>query len=387
MRTFVTLVLVLGSLSCTANGTPASTGCAQADVSRCLATQEACVPGVAGAAASCERCEPGEHASATGLCEPISGTALTHEFPDQTVLQGAESLGNCRSWTLNNAEDLWVTAVELTQHEASHHSNWTYAPDTMFDGPDGIWPCADRGYDQLSAAVAGGVLYAQSTQAVHEVQAFPEGAAVRIPAHSRILSDIHLLNVTDADVTGHVSLTIYTLDRSQVTTPLTPFHITYQDLALPPHQRSRFEATCELASGFEHNVGSPIDIRLFYSLPHTHALGQRVFLQAVGGPRDGEMLLDVMGTPGEARGVAYADPVDLTGITSLHFGCEFENPRDEVVHWGFQDQEMCEMLGFIESPVAFESRINATDTMGMDGTMPTFSGPCSTLFVTLASSM
>lgn len=381
MRHRLGSLVALLSLSCT----PASQAlCAQSDVDRCLVTQQACTPG---ASATCEHCESGQHPSTQGLCEPIQGTPLTHDFPDQTVLSGAESLGNCRSWTLNNDEDLWITAVELTQHEASHHSNWTYVPDTLYPGDDGIWPCASRGYDQLTAAVSGGVLYAQSTQAVHEVQAFPNGAAVRIPAHSTILSDIHLLNTTPDDVTGHVSLTIYSLPAADVVTPLTPFHITYQALQIPPHARSRFETTCELATGFQENTGHPIDMRLFYSLPHTHALGTRVFLEAVGGPLDGQSLLDVMGTPGEARGVAYPTPVDLTGITGLHFGCEFENPRDEQVNWGFQDQEMCEMLGFMASPVAFEGRVGTTDTMGMDGTIPTFSGACNTIFVTLASGM
>ncbi len=383
MRTSFACLFALASLSCT--NTPSTAMCAAADVARCLATQQACSP--TGAAATCERCENGQHASGHGLCEPIAGTALSHDFPDETIAAGGESLHNCRSWTLNNTEDLWVTAVELTQHESSHHSNWTYVPDTLYTGPDGIWPCADRSYDQLTAAVAGGVLYAQSTQAVHEVQAFPDGAAVRIPAHSRVISDIHLLNTTTTDVTGHVSMSLYTLPRAQVITPLTPFHITYQALQLPAHQRSRFETTCELATGFEHNTGTPIGMRLFYSLPHTHALGTRVFLEAVGGPLDGQSLLDVMGTPGEARGLAYANPVDLAGITSLHFGCEFENPTADVVHWGFGNQEMCEMLGFIESPVAFEGRVETTSTLGMDGTMPTFSGNCSVLFVALSSSM
>jgi hypothetical protein len=382
MRTPIGLVLAaLFGLSCTGPAGGAAT-CAQTDVDRCLATQQACTPG---ATATCERCDAGQHASGQGLCEPIAGTALVHDFPDQTILAHSESLGSCRSWTLNNADDLWVTAVELDQHEASHHSNWTYVPDTMYDGPDGIWNCADRGYDQLSAAVAGGVLYAQSTQATHEVQAFPDGAAIRIPAHSRIVSDIHLLNTGDADVTGHVHLSLYSLPRSEVVTPLTPFHITYQALQIPPHATSRFETTCNLAEGFQRNTGMPIGMRLFYSLPHTHALGTRVFLEAVGGPLDGQSLLDVMGTPGEARGVAYAHPVDLAGITGLHFGCEFENPRAEQVNWGFGDQEMCEMLGFIESPVAFEGRVDTTSTMGMDGTTPTFSGTCNTIFVTLAS--
>jgi hypothetical protein len=384
MRHSIAALLVLASLSCT-GGSPAHVPCAAADVTHCLITQQAC--DASGAAATCQHCGNGEHPSAQGACEPIDGTPITHDFPDQTIAANSELLAHCRSWTLNNETDLWVTAVELTQHEASHHSNWTYVPDDLYPGPDGIWTCADRGYDQLTAALSGGVLYAQSTQAVHEVQAFPNGAAVRIPAHSRIVSDIHLLNVTSQDVTGHVELSIYTLPRAEVRTPLTPFHITIQDLQIPPHEQSRFETTCELATGFERAAGMPIGMHLYYSLPHTHALGTRVFLQAVGGPLDGQTLLDVRGTPGEARGLAYDTPIDLAGLSGMHFGCEFENPTTDVVHWGFNDQEMCEMLGFIESPVAFEGSVSATTNTGTDGTMPVYSGSCSTIFVQLASGM
>ena len=86
--------------------------------------------------------------------------------------------------------------MELEQSEASHHSNWTFVPDDQFTGPDGSWKCKDRGYSQLTAALQGGVLYAQSTQATREVQKFPDGVVVRIPPRSRIISDVHVLNTT-----------------------------------------------------------------------------------------------------------------------------------------------------------------------------------------------
>ncbi|MFO0684746.1 MAG: hypothetical protein U0234_22000 [Sandaracinus sp.] len=375
------LLLALGSFSCTTAVAPAM--CSPTEIQGCLATQRACDPSTG--TAVCAACDPGMHPTEEGLCEPLEGTAITHDFPDQTIAAHAELLRYCRSWTLHNDQDLWVNGVELTQHESSHHSNWTYVPEDMYPGADGIWPCADRGYDQLTAAVAGGVLYAQSTQATHEVQAFPHGAAVRIPAHSTIVSDIHLLNLTDTDVTGHVTMSLYTLPAEQVTIRLTPFHITYQDLALPPHQASRASTTCDIRTGFEQQTGGPLSMRLYYSLPHTHALGTRVFLEAVGGPNDGMSLLDVQGAPGEARGIAYTPPIDLSTVNGLRFGCEFFNPTTDVVHWGFGDQEMCEMLGFIESPLAFEGRVGTTSMTGTDGTMATQTGDCTMFFVTLAS--
>ena len=68
----------------------------------------------------------------------------------------------------------------------------------MFDGPDGTWRCDDarlrRGGRRASPAAS---LFAQSTQATHEVQQFPPGVAIVIPAHSRIVAGTHLLNTGD----------------------------------------------------------------------------------------------------------------------------------------------------------------------------------------------
>jgi hypothetical protein len=348
-------------------------------VDQCRVDQKACVL-VAGEP-SCVACGAGTYAGASGLCEAIGGTALAHEFDVFTTQPGEEVLGLCQSWTLGNETDLWVNAVELEQDQMSHHSNWTFVPDDAFDGPDGVWDCDERGYDQLSAAVLGGVIYAQSTQASREVQKFPDGAAVRIPARSRIIGDVHLLNVGQEPVTGSAKMTLYAIDEEAAKVKLAPFHLTYDGLDIPPLATSRFHGECELAEGFQSVTGNPLSMTLFYGLPHTHKLGSRFFLQAVGGPRDGEMLLDVVGFNGEARGKLYEPPIDLAGITGLRFGCEFENPRDESVGWGFGDQEMCEMLGFIESPLAFESRISEAVEDGVDGDIQVFTGPCESILL------
>ena len=196
------LALCLSACSPTA---PIATCDAEA-AAGCIADQRACV--MMGSLPTCQPCGAGTRVNVDGVCAPLAGEPLSHAFPDQSVGAGEEISVLCRSWTLNNESELWVTAVELEQDELSHHSNWTFVPDTSFAGEDGIWPCAERGYDQLTAALTGGVLYAQSTQASHEVQAFAEGAAIRLPPHVRIISDIHILNTTTAANTGNVDLTI-----------------------------------------------------------------------------------------------------------------------------------------------------------------------------------
>jgi hypothetical protein len=342
-------------------------------LAECLAKQQSCVDGSDGA--RCEPCAVGAYAAASGSCEAIGGTPVPHEFAEFTVDPGQEILGLCQSWTLNNATELWVNAVELAQDVASHHSNWTFVPADKFDGPDGVWSCSDRNYSQLTAALLGGVLYAQSTQAEKEVQKFPDGAAVRIPPYARIIGDVHLLNTTDKAITGHVRMNLYTLPVDQVTVKLVPFHLTYEGLDIPPHATSRFTGECAVESQFP----SGFAMQVYYALPHTHSLATRFFLSVLGGPRDGESLLDIEGFTPDAHGRAYDPPIDMKDAAGFRFGCEYTNPRAESVGWGFGDQEMCEVLGFADSTMAFESSVGEAQPDGTDGQVQLFTGACSTL--------
>lgn len=375
-------LLVLAIAGCGSGPVPEPGGnaaprCAAAAAQGCLVDQKSCVPAAEGP--RCEPCATGQYADHDALCAPIEGQPLSHDFSEFTVQPGEEVLGLCQSWTLGNAEEIWVHAVELEQDESSHHSNWTFVPSDKFDGPDGVWPCDDRNYSQLAGATAGGVLYAQSTQAAHEVQRFPDGAAIRIPPYSRIIGDIHLLNTTSDPVTGHARLSVYDLPASEVKIKLAPFHLTYDGLNIPPHATSRFVGECGIEDSFQSALGTGVEMKLYYSLPHTHALGRRFFFEVVGGPKDGQSLIDVEGFNSEARGKAYDPAVDISGATGLRFGCEFENPRDEYVKWGFGDQEMCEMLGFADMGIGFEGRIDTAEPAGTDGAIAQFTGPCSLL--------
>lgn len=379
LRTAGLLLFTLAAAGCGGDdagvGPPAGPCAAMLDA--CLAQQQACVE--ESGEARCEACPEGEYAALSGACEPIGGTPLSHDFAEFTTQPGEEVLGLCQSWTLNNAEELWINAVELEQDEGSHHSNWTFVPSDVFDGPDGVWPCSDRNYSQVSAALAGGVLYAQSTQASKEIQRFPNAAAVRIPPYSRIIGDVHILNVTQAPITGHVRLTIYSLAPEEVKVKLVPFHLTYEELTILPHATSRFTGDCALDDRFQAAAGTPFQMQVYYILPHYHALGTRFFLDLLSGPNAGKNLFNVNGFDSEPHGRAYDPPLDVAGSGGLRFGCEFDNPRSEMVHWGFGDQEMCEMLGFAASDVAFESRVSEAIPSGEDAGVQLFTGSCNTL--------
>jgi hypothetical protein len=343
----------------------------------CLTDQKACVLGTSGP--MCQPCPLGEYAADDGTCTTIPGSMLEHAFPPFTSQPGEEQTGTCRSWTLDNDSVLWVNAVELLQDEASHHSNWTFVPESEFAGPDGLWDCDERGYNQLSAALVGGVLYAQSTQAKKEVQKFPDGVVIRVPARSRIISSAHILNTGTDPVTGNVTLRVYSIPEEQVKVKLAPFHLSYDGLDIPPLSRSRFSGECDIEAQFQSTGGTPLDMQIYFILPHTHALGVRFFTEIVGGPNDGVSLIDLDGFNEEGRGRRYAPPIDAAGAKGFRFGCEFDNPRSEKVGWGFGDQEMCECLGFADSRLAFESRIDTAVPDGEENGVQKFTGECSTI--------
>jgi hypothetical protein len=178
-----------------------------------------------------------------------------------------------------------------------------------------------------------------------------------------------------------MTIALYTLPEAEVTTSLAPFHLTYDELAIVPQATSRFSGECDLRAAYG---GGPLELDVHYLLPHTHALGTRMFIERLGGPRDGDALIDVVGFNGEARGKYFDPPLALSDADGLRFGCEFDNPTNEEVNWGFGDQEMCEALGFAASPIAFESRISEVIDSGKDGEIFAFSGACSTLPISWA---
>ncbi len=325
----------------------------------------------AGDADTCATCGAAADASS-----PQPAELFSHEFPMQTVAAGMEITGMCRSWTLHNEHELWVNSVEFKQDESSHHADFVFVPDDKFSGEDGIWPCADRKYDFFSAIAAGGVLYAQSTQAGHEVQSFAPGVAFKLPKHARIISDIHLLNVTDAAITGHVHLEIQTLASDEVKVALQSFHMEYDAINVPPHQSARYTAHCDVASDYKKVTGKTFSPRLYFLMPHTHATSTHFFANVLGGSHDGESLLDLGAFDSAARGHQFTPPIDLGAAQGFVFGCEYTNPYDQPILWGTGKNEMCELFGFADIPSFFQSRVSTGSPAGMDGDVPMFTGNC-----------
>ncbi len=306
-----------------------------------------------------------------------------HIFGPFALGPGEEDSGICVSWTLNNEAPLAVNAVELTADAGFHHSNWFYVPDDRFPGEDGIWRCDERSFSEPVAAALGGVLFAQSTQSTHEIQQFPEGVVQTLPAHARILANVHVLNTSGEAIEPRLALKLHTIGAGAVTTQLAGLMLQYEALALPPMSKSAFASSCAIGDMHQEKLGGPPDFRIYYVLPHYHDLGRGLRLEAFG---DGapEVIFENTGSVGDPLGQMLETPFDMSGYSGLRFSCHYDNPRMETVGWGIGDQEMCVLLAFTDSPNLWGGGVLGTEpvvtepTSVVDG-VPEYEDACTML--------
>jgi hypothetical protein len=384
LRTVAPLASLIFLAACSSDkvGSPSNGGHCSTLAETCLDRQQICV--VNDGKEGCQPCPSGQYAPTADSCSPIAGTMQAKDFGTYALAANQEIDPLCQSWTLNNESELWVNAVELETSGGYHHSNWLFVPDTKYPGPDGAWPCAERGYDELSAAISGGVLFAQSTQAKRQVQKFPDGVAVRLPPHTRIIGGTHLLNTSDNTIQATLKMAIYALPASDVKVPLAAFRLTYQDLTIPPHALSDFTGACDFSSAIPNGTPGDLDMDLYYVLPHYHSLGHSFHLEYFGGAKDGEPIFDLGAFDGEAHGKPFDPPISMRGSKGFRFTCGFDNPRDKEVGWGIGDQEMCVMLGFARSEYLFDASVQKGAAAGQKNGTFEYSGDCGVIALDFA---
>jgi hypothetical protein len=260
---------------------------------------------------------------------------LSHTFAELTVAAGEERTGLCQSWTVGNDEPLFVNRVLATNTGGLHHSNWIWVDETSYPGPDGSWPCAERGFEQILAGAVGGVFFAQSTQSRSDTQAFPDGVAFEMPARVRIIGDTHLLNPSDAEAKTSVHFDLYTLPAADVRVKLQPMAFTNTALEVAAGGDTRAHMQCAMPQP---------DFDIYYVLPHFHGTGRELRIDVAGGAMDGTNVFTSTGSYGEPLGQTFDPPLLVRGALGLGITCDYRNAGSSILRYGFGDQEMCVVL-------------------------------------------
>lgn len=306
------------------------------------------------------------------------------EFGPYQLAPGEEIEDDCVQITLNNDDYIYINSVELTTGPGFHHSNWFYVPQTTFAGEDGTYKCDDRNFNEPVAAIFGGVLFAQSTQSAHEVQQFPEGVVIKIPPHSKIVTQIHLLNPTDEPLELTPTIVLQPILETEVRTLLAGISFQNQSLVLAPGSQSRFSVTCDLGEKHRELLGRDPDFKIYYALAHYHELATKLTLDALDDNGNVAQIYTTENRVGDALGAMLSPQFSMSGFTKVRMSCEFTNTRAHTVRWGNGEGEMCVFLAFSDSTYNWGGGVNdetVTPVRGVDeGSMQVWDSPCA-LFV------
>jgi hypothetical protein len=300
----------------------------------------------------------------SGGTAPINAT-LTHTYEPIELDVGEELTNVCQSWVLNNEDPVYVQKIRQTNEGGWHHSNWFFVPEAAYppnhevEGPDatlgGTWNCRDRNFREYLAAAAGGVFFAQSTQALEELQAFPDGSAVEIPPHSMIVGSVHLLNISAAPISSAITMDVQAVPAEDVAVRLTPYSFAISQLRIPPAidgvpTESRTAMTCDLSVPFQEYLQEDVvDYNVYYVLGHYHQWGNFFNLSFVDEDGTRETVFEIKNRIGEPIGSIIDPPMNNNGAPMLRSECGFINNTDETLTRGLQYGEMCDFLAYTDA--------------------------------------
>ena len=290
--------------------------------------------------------------------------SMTHTFEALAIDVGQELSNVCQSWSLDNDEPIFVSKVRQRNDGAWHHSNWYFVPENVYPGPDGTWDCNQRGFGDVSAALAGGVFFAQSTQTMQELQAFPDGAVVEIPPRHKIVGGVHLVNITGTPLETSLSFDIETLPEEDIEIRLRPISFTNTALDIEPMAESRFEMSCNLGEQFELYLGQPADYNIYYVLAHFHEWGNYFRLSFVDDDDAERTVFELKNSIGEPLGATFDPPIPSEGAPWLRVECGYLNDTDRRLRYGLGGQEMCVFLAYTDADLVIGATSGENTPMG-----------------------
>jgi hypothetical protein len=227
-------------------------------------------------------------------------------------------------WTYTTAEALKVNEVAFAGAPGVHHIIFarTTAPE-----PEGFSECNvlfRTSWQQLFTTGAGAAKLS-----------LPSGTAHEISAGAQLLVQLHLLNVTTAEMTQAVALTMGVTDEPDTQ----PVHIggfgTFK-VSVPPRQTSSIVSECVL----------PKTARVVALLPHMHLMGTSMTFELGSSSDDMQVAYERDPWNFDAQTI---DNFDMTLQKGVHTRttCKYDNKTDETVKYGESTfDEMCFLGAF-----------------------------------------
>ena len=249
------------------------------------------------------------------------------------LLEGYELLTET-SWDLKPGDDLYYCVRKTIEEDMYIGAFSAMAPEGVHHilisagnpiGPDGVVQCGsgDHNFTQMIFESSSG----------SDPFVLPEGLAAKVPAGSQINMNLHVLNPTDADISGTAGVQILPHEPVGPESLATIVHMGPIVLELPPHETTTVTGQCTL----------PSNVTAFGVLPHMHGLAIHQKVVAHSTVAGDIVLNDRDYSFDSTKKLFMVDPmVEIAQNDVVNVSCTYNNTTDNTVYWG-QDSYTAEM--------------------------------------------
>jgi len=248
-------------------------------------------------------------------------------------LQPGEERERCLYLPTTLAADAWVSRISMVARDGLHHAMLVKAPEERTDEEEcfGLPEALMEDYLNVPEPV-----FASSTQVTEDSVTFPDGVALPLAAGQPMMVNYHLLDTTDAPLTGELWFNLEFLEEGATPEAARLYvmaNITAIDV--PAQGEQTLTTTCTF----------PADANVLSLTPHMHAHGRSFEADLVRGG-DVTPLLSTTGWSNPET--TWFDPgLTVSAGDGVRFTCAYTNDGDTAITFGpTADDEMCMLFGY-----------------------------------------
>ena len=288
---------------------------------------------------------------------PAEGTGFQVSY--ETMAPPMTEIWKCNLQALPNSRVININEAESRITPGIHHQTLTLLlglGDLEALEP-GEYDCREL-YDAYPALMEDAIQLYGAQSAEQSIDLGP-GIVAQLPPRLLALHEIHYFNNTPEELLVQSYLNAYTVENTEVEDTIWGFSVRDEHLSIPARGSTNEWTRCEMTE----------DVQLQLLSSHTHELGVRVNVSLWDGETVGEQIYtnNDWHTP---KLTQFPDGgMTIPAGTGFHFDCEFDNPTDEDVIWGFDAlDEMCQ-IAIVFTPGNFSIDCEITDSSdGLHGT-------------------
>lgn len=215
-------------------------------------------------------------------------------------------------------EDTYVTAFRADAPQGTHHTLLLWREKSSV--PDGEESCGPLiGSNMIFASGIG------TNDAV-----FPEGVAVKIPAGSQLLLNLHLFNAGAQTLNGVSGILVKTVAAADLKYEAEMVLAGPTSIEIPPNGSQTVEDSCIF----------PGTTTIWSVWPHMHQYGTHMKV-TYDGASGSKVIHDAPFSFYDQVGYEIA-PLTVSEGEQLRIECTYKNPTTQTIHWGdSSNSEMC----------------------------------------------